>query len=484
MAKAMVGNDRMAISKTYRHIESIDFTSWRDFRKLVSVEIDLGIGAPLIIKQVNKSIKLTNDSRVQQLLGNDELNAEITKMTVLKQIIGYTSTQKVEQALTEIEALGLASQYDLANGHASHELAVSQQQIIARLPEIWTSASKQKSMDAEFIFKSAFLKLANSPALKEYSHFKICPTASSSIDTVATWLAEKQLKTALIEPTFDNLHLILKRRGVQLTAIAEAALHEESQDISNVPGNTKGNFSELLKEMDAVFLVNPNNPTGKVLSQKQFTAIVEYCTVHNKVLILDNTFRFFVPQLYDMYEILLNSGVTFLSIEDTGKVWPTQEIKASLLFTSANIIKEINIIYDEIFLCHSNFALGILAEFLLDAHARGLENAVWKGVAQRRQMFRETLNKQNKHILSIAPGSEDSTISVEWVLIQNHFQSDTHLAEYFQQKNFVMLPGRQFFWNKKGQPGTTNFARFALLKPEDEFLSALDVLAKSLGSLK
>jgi aspartate/methionine/tyrosine aminotransferase len=374
---------------------------------------------------------------------------------------------KVEQALTEIEALGLASQHDLANGHASQELAQAQQHIIAKLPEIWTRAAKQKSRKAELMFKDAFRKLAQTPSLINYEHFKICPTASNSIDVVATWLAEKQLKTALIEPTFDNLYLILKRRGIDLTALPETLLHT-------------GEFKTAFSNVDALFLVNPNNPTGKVLSRNQFVDIAEWCAANNKVLILDNTFRFFVPQLFDAYQILLDSGVTFLSIEDTGKVWPTQEIKASLLFCSSNIIQEVHIIYDEIFLCHSNFALGILSEFLLDAHERGLAEAVWHGVATRRQKFREALNAT---ILDIHPGSELSAISVEWVVIKNHFEDDLALADHFQSQNLILLPGRQFYWSKKGEFAQTNSARFALLKPESEFLSAIDVLSKELGRL-
>ncbi len=374
---------------------------------------------------------------------------------------------KVEQALTQIEALGLASQHDMANGHASQELAPTQQRIIERLPQIWTQAASQKSRQAELMFKDAFSKLAETPSVASYEHFKICPTASSSIDTVATWLAENQLKTALIEPTFDNLYLILKRRGVELTPLPEEVLHS-------------GEYKVLFADVDALFLVNPNNPTGRVLSRNQFAEIVEWCATNEKVLILDNTFRFFAAQTFDAYQILLDSQVTFLSIEDTGKVWPTQEIKASLLFTSPNIIEAIHIIYDEIFLCHSNFALGILSEFLLDAHARGLDQAVWHDVAVRRQQFRDALDDS---ILDIHAASVLSTISVEWVVIRNVFENDLTLVDHFKAHNLVLLPGRQFYWSKKGIFAQTNSARFALLKPQSEFLTAVDVINQELRRL-
>ena len=374
----------------------------------------------------------------------------------------------LEQALTEIEALGLASQHDLANGHASQELAPSQQQIINRLPELWAKGASQKAHDAALMFKDAFRKLAQSPSLTNYEHFKICPTASNSIDTVATWLAEHNLSTALVEPTFDNLYLILKRRGVPLTALPESSLHD-------------GSYQTAMNNIDALFLVNPNNPTGKVISKDQFMDITDWCATNGKVLILDNTFRFFVPQLFDAYQILLDSGVTFLSIEDTGKVWPTQEIKASLLFCSANIFQEVHIIYDEIFLCSSNFALGILSEFLLDAHKRGLEEAVWKEVKIRRQKFRKALSGT---MLAIHEESMQSTISVEWVQINDYFVSDLELGAHFQAHNLVLLPGRQFFWNHKGHAAHGNSARFALLKPGIDFNEAVDFLGSELRRLQ
>jgi len=313
-----------------------------------------------------------------------------------------------KQTLTEIEAIGLKSQYDLANGHASYELAPTQQKIIDNLPKIWSESAQQKSRDAENMFKHAFLQLANTPSLLHYSHFKICPTASNSIDIVAAWLAVKKYKTALIEPTFDNLYLILKRRGVALYALPEKALHERE-------------FSEHISHVDAVFIVNPNNPTGKMISRELFFEIITWCKAHNKLLVIDNSFRFFVPQLFDMYELLINENVDFLSLEDTGKVWPTQEIKASLLFTSKKIYREVNAIYDEIFICHSNFALRLLTEFFTDAHTKGLAKSVWEKVNERRKSFRDALDNR---ILSVHPESQHSTLSVEWIKVKDCFHSD------------------------------------------------------------
>lgn len=388
-------------------------------------------------------------------------------MSALIERVNNMNTFKMqEKTLTEIEAWGLKSKHDLANGHASHELTLSQQCIISQLPELWESGRKQTSHDAEEMFKWAFQQLANTPSLKYYAYFKICPTASNSIDMVAAWLAQNKLKTALLEPTFDNLYLILKRRGVMLKSLPE----EELTDKANFP-----------KNIDAIFLINPNNPTGKVFSFEYLKNVIKWCAENKKILILDHSFRFFVPQLFDIYQALIDEKITFIGIEDTGKVWPTQEIKASLLCCSKDIFAELAIIYDEIFLCHSNFALQLLTEFLTNAHYLGLHETVWKEVACRRAQFRAVLDEE---MLFIPSSSLTSRLSVEWVQVGKYFVNDVSLVSYLQASHLTVLPGRQFYWDRKKSFTGDHFVRCALLKPEQTFLNALDAIKLILSRLK
>lgn len=374
--------------------------------------------------------------------------------------------------LTEIELLGLQSQCNMADGHAYHDLNENQINIIQRLPEIWNNSVNKTCQQAERDFRDAFLTLARTPSLSDYKYFRICPTASNSIDIVATWLKATDKKVALVEPTFDNLALILRRRGVSLQAVPE---HVFEQD----------NFNDALahselEDFDALFLVNPNNPTGKNLTEEQFRRIVSWCTIHGKTIILDCTFRFFVEQSYDHFQILLDSGVTFISLEDTGKVWPTQDLKASLIFFSADIATLFNVIYEEIYLCVSNFQLELLREFLIDTHQRGLDTVVWKELKARREEFREVIRDT---ILSIQPGSENSTISVDWVKIQDGYGSDFDLIEFLKQKGLVVLPGRHFYWNSHGSQVQDKYLRFSLLKPRKQFVNSLAILREGLEEI-
>lgn len=150
--------------------------------------------------------------------------------------------------LTEIETLGLKSKFNFADGHAYHDLAPSQVDILGRLRGIWESSAQRKIKEAERLYFDAFLKLAESLSLADYPHFRICPTASNSIDIIAAWLADRKMSTALTHPTFDNLFLILRRRGVTVVPLEDSRLRQNGA-IASLQGLNS----------DAVFLVNPNN---------------------------------------------------------------------------------------------------------------------------------------------------------------------------------------------------------------------------------
>jgi aspartate/methionine/tyrosine aminotransferase len=372
----------------------------------------------------------------------------------------------MKNTLTDIENLGLQSRFNFADGHAYQDLNAFQP-ILERLPDLWNKAAHIGVKAQESLYRNAFAVLSQSPAVLDYSHFRICPTASNSIDVVAAWCRQMKFKVGLLEPTFDNLHLLLVRREVVTVSIQETELH---QDIANTI--EKANI-------DALFLVNPNNPTGQVLAEKQFREIVETCVTNDIALLLDNTFRFFVPQSYDQYQILIDSGVKFISIEDTGKVWPTLDMKASLIFYSPSVKQAMEVIYDEIYLCISPFSLAVLEEFLKTSAQLGLQQTIWDEVSKRRKLFRQAIQDS---ILRPDPISHSSMLSVEWVQITGGFESDLALAEYFQNKGLTLLPGRNFYWAKEEHSHTMNI-RFSLLKPEQHFREALNALKVGLDEI-
>jgi len=373
---------------------------------------------------------------------------------------------QLAKTLTEIEMQGIDSQYNMADGHAYQDLSVSQSAIIEKLPEIWKQSASKKQHDTERDFLFQFSKLAKSSSIHTYKHFRICPTASNSIDIVAAYFKATGKCVALIEPTFDNLFLILKRRSVPLVSVPESVIYE-------------GDLDTLLPLcIDAFFLVNPNNPTGKLLSEIRFKTIVHWCATHKKMLILDSTFRFFYPQSYDQFQLLLDSDISFISIEDTGKVWPTQDLKASLLIFSEDISDLMHTIYEEIYLCVSNFQLEILISFMQNTENIGLETAVWREVEQRRLAFRKTIESS---IFEIHKSATESNISVEWVTFDPRLGNDFQMMCVFKNEGLVVLPGRLFYWNSSNHPGHQQFIRFSLLKPRAQFDASLTCISQAIN---
>lgn len=82
--------------------------------------------------------------------------------------------------------------------------------------------------------------------------FSIAPTASSSIDIVAAYMASEGVRVGLITPAFDNLNLMMRRRGVDVTPVPEA----EFLDLDRLRERV------VRERVGCVFLVSPNIPTG------------------------------------------------------------------------------------------------------------------------------------------------------------------------------------------------------------------------------
>lgn len=355
----------------------------------------------------------------------------------------------------------------LADGHATDALPESLMPAVEDMPSIWTTTGCCRVVDAERQFGRIFGDAAGSAHLSGHKHFRICPTASNSIDLTAAFLTGRRV--ALLHPTFDNLALLMHRRGVELVPLGDEALYEALQD---------GRFADLLAALqaDALFLVNPNNPTGIALSEAALRTIAEACAERGVILVLDSTFRFFLRPTFDDYGVLLASGVTFIGIEDTGKTLSTQDMKASMLCFSPDIAPYLNELYEELYLCASPFSLGVLGALLERSTAVGFDAVVRGTVARRRADLRAALVGS---VLQVAPVAEASMLSVEWLEIQEPRMTDLDVVGTFAAAGVAVLPGRPFYWDAPDEPAHQRFVRISLLRPAAEFAEALKRIART-----
>lgn len=377
----------------------------------------------------------------------------------------------VEKSLTDFEAIGLTYPLNLADGHAYQDLSDDYRGIIDNLTEMWRACEKIPVPKLQFRFLEAFAQLANSPETLGLP-FKICPTASNSIEIVGDVLASKAAFTRLIEPTFDNLALILRRRRVVLASLNENDLFQAAASAS---------IKELLDEnpCDALFLVQPNNPTGRSLDAMSFRFIAEYCAERGMMLVLDNSFRFYNRDSFNDYRILRESNVSFIALEDTGKVWPTHELKASLLLFSRDLEQLVTTLYNEVYLCPSRYTLALLEQFILKTTEVGLARTVWVQADGHRYLLRRAIAETK---VIVDPASVGSDISVEWLNCRALGLRDLELMELLETHGLTVLPGRHFFWESNLSVERQFNIRLSLMKPTLNFTQAVNVFQSVLKS--
>lgn len=377
-----------------------------------------------------------------------------------------------EKSLTDFEIVGLANDLNLADGHAYQDLPPAFNEIVTDLTALWRVAEATPVPEAQKKFRHSFSRLAASPAM-ETIPFKICPTASNSIEIVAKVLAVKQARTRLIEPTFDNLVLLLTRHGVVLKAI------DENEFVSAA---NEGSLVRFLTAnlCDALFLVHPNNPTGRTIDFETFQLIADFCSQHGIILVIDNTFRFYNRNPFDDYAILKESGVSFIAFEDTGKVWPTQDFKASLLFCSYDLEPLVTVIFNEVYLCTSRFELLVLERFVRKTSEIGLADTIWFQADEHRARLRRILADTE---IEVDQTSVDSKISVEWLNCRRTGLCDFELIKMLAASRLTVLPGRQFFWQSADNANHRSNFRVSLMKPALSFQRALDAFQSTLRSV-
>lgn len=124
--------------------------------------------------------------------------------------------------LTDYERMAFSTQANLADGHAYQGLSRNQKSIVDRMSELWACSEVQSIPDSESLYIRRYANPIRSDYLPGASTHLILPTASNSIDLVAAYLRLRRSRVLLTHPTFDNLALILRRRGVDMRPVPDS----------------------------------------------------------------------------------------------------------------------------------------------------------------------------------------------------------------------------------------------------------------------
>jgi aspartate/methionine/tyrosine aminotransferase len=312
------------------------------------------------------------------------------------------------------------------------------------LPRLWYDAESRKQADLERAFVESFFSLHNQhSALKVQERIYLTYAASISTFIAAMYLHSNNMKVALIEPCFDNLHDLLKNVGVPIQTIPEDALRD--------PSDTYRNLIRTAGGADAIFLVDPNNPTGfstMASGREGFLEVIRFCVDFNKLLLLDFSFASFAlmdPAIgrYDIYEMLEESGVSYIGMEDTGKTWPLQDAKCAAMVVSKDISREIYNLQTSVLLNVSPFLLNVVRSYIEDSRQDNFES-VRNVILRSREIVKRGLDGS---ILEYCQPMVKT--SVAWYRIAAPHVTSTMLHEDVLAHDVYVLPGRYFFWHHR-----------------------------------
>jgi len=369
-----------------------------------------------------------------------------------------TPTQVSNLTTMEIDALSdVDGGLNLTDGHARLCLTAEQAVIVGKIPDMFAEASSRAFPAIEYEAHAAFLR-----ALGQHS----APVGTGRIlscysSTLATDIVARALPTgtqvAVLHPTFDNIADLLVTRGLSLVPFPEAALLEMSWPAPAVR---------------AIVVTHPNNPTGLVTPKEHLRSLAEHAARHGQTIIMDASFRGQVRDAqYDTYQVLDAAGADWIVIEDTGKLWPTHELKLGLLAFSERTTLPIDRAFSESLLAASPVVLQLVRQFAEDWANGGYERS--RALLDRN---RDAV-RQAAQSVGLALADPDSQISVARVDLGRDGPDSAVLHKELLMRGLHVLPCAPFYWADPDRG--LRYIRVSLARPYEIVSAAARALAEA-----
>lgn len=377
-----------------------------------------------------------------------------------------------KEDITQHEIAALKTRFNLADAHTHQSQSRSQRGIVESLPSLWYRAENQTQYQSEQEFIETFYRFhGQHRALQRKDEIYLVYAASIGMHITATYLKKHNMRVGLIEPCFDNLHDLMKHMQVPMSPLGELLFRDHSA--------IYGNLVEHAIDLDALVLVDPNNPTGFSLfspGPEAFLEVVRFCVDYDKLLVMDLCFAAFIltsgqPRC-DVYAILEDAGVRYIAMEDTGKTWPLQDAKCATIMASRDLNEDIYNIVTSVLLNVSPFILNLITRYVEDSGADDFAS-VRQVLETNRRCAREHLDLP---LLGYCEPMVET--SVAWFQIKDPAVSADALQDYLLQRNIYVLPGKYFYWHhpQQGQ----HYIRIALARNPEMFAQAMQAMRAAL----
>jgi len=360
-------------------------------------------------------------------------------------------------SLTEMQLAGIGSAVNVAEGYPRQRLTRSQRAIVDRFPELMQDAFDTGFRELETRAHAAFFgALGQHSAPIGSSRLMSFYSSSQAIDVVARCLAERTRAIAVVSPTLDCIPALLAARALDVLPVAEEALTSADP------------FACIAGDPGALFIANPNNPTGAHLDRDRLAALAGACAERRKVLVIDQCFRAFDTRThYDAYECLDASGAEYVVIEDTGKLWPVSGLKLGFLCTSMRSSLRLAEAMADVLLTASPFVARVVEALALDMAAGGLAR-LHELIAGNRACIGSALTDCDHAVLA----DTDSRVSVSRIELAGG--DATRVWGRLLQRGIHTVPCRPFYWSDP--VAGERYLRVALARDREDVEGAVTVI--------
>jgi aspartate/methionine/tyrosine aminotransferase len=141
---------------------------------------------------------------------------------------------------------------------------------------------------------------------------------------------------------------------------------------------------------------------------------------------------------------------------------------------SESLAEDLRMLYEEIFLCHSNFTLAFLNALMEKTLSVGIDKIIHQEVTRRVNHVERALWETP---LTLVRNNRACSLPLAWIDCSATGLTDLELVRKLSEFQVSLLAGRLFYWNSQDQH--TRNVRLSLLKPDRVFYKALDVISET-----
>lgn len=375
------------------------------------------------------------------------------------------------KSLTDVELLALNYPTNLADAHTHQKPSSSAwDHVHGRLSNLFREATSLKQSETDDAAFRAYLSIIGQRHAVDDGWYINTYAASISIDIVAHCLARRHRCGALLEPTFDNIPALLQKHSLALQPIRLAL----SQSCRLMAEQIVSEINRHYRAPEFVFLVLPNNPTGHYIPRVELSKLCNFAVQHNLTLVIDACFRLYDRRAqFDWYEVLAQSKASFIVIEDTGKIWPTADVKVSYITASPDWRDDLQEARNDLLLNVSPLANLIVREYA--AYHLKHPYELTRQTTRARTLVRKALAT----MAPLRTASADSRIGVE--LIESHPFDSYVLVQEAAKNGLAILSGHQFYWSNPDRG--KHKIRLALARDHNEITRGMALLRQALRNI-